>query len=242
MEKRNEAPLSQWVMDRLNVLTAPQGWEPDAAAGLQQFRSARATRMHQRRMLTWAAVGGIVVCGGALAFPGTRVLASRCINACLAQTSIPGPSSGNKAQPIQGRTPAPLFTLPDAFGKPLRLSDLQGRVVLLNFWATWCEPCKVEMPWFIELQRQYEASGVTVVGVAMDDNGRQSVSAFVGTMGINYRTVVGSDELARQYGGVDALPTTFLIDRHGRIADVCQGLQPKSTYESKLRSLIAEKD
>jgi peroxiredoxin len=241
MEKRNETQLSQWVMDQLNVLTAPQGWEPDAAAGLQQLRSARATRRRQRQAWTWAAVGGIALCGVALAFPGTRVLASRCINACLTPTSIPGLSLGNKALPTEGRPPAPLFTLPDAFGRPLKLSDLQGRVVLLNFWATWCEPCKVEIPWFVELQRQYEASGVTVVGVAMDDDGWQSVRAFVGTMGINYGTVVGSDELARQYGGVEALPTTFLIDRHGRIASVYQGLQPKNTYESKLRSLIAEK-
>jgi peroxiredoxin len=242
MEKHNDAQLSQWVTDRLSVLTAPQGWEPDAAAGLQQLRGDRTTRLRQRRAWNWAAAGGIVLCAGALAFPGTRVLASRCINACLAQTSIPGPLLGKKALPIDGRTPAPLFTLPDASGTPLRLSDLQGRVVLLNFWATWCEPCKEEMPWFIELQRQYEAAGVTVVGVAMDDEGWQSVSAFVGTVGINYRTVVGSDELARQYGGVEALPTTFLIDRHGRIAAVYQGLQPKNTYESKLRSLIAEKD
>jgi cytochrome c biogenesis protein CcmG/thiol:disulfide interchange protein DsbE len=242
MEKRNEVPVSQWVMDQLNVLAAPQGWEPDMAEGLQQFRTARATSMHQRRTWTWATAGGIVLCAGALAFPGTRVLASRCINACLAQTSIAGPPSGNKALPTEGRTPAPLFTLPDDFGRPLKLSDLQGRVVLLNFWATWCEPCKVEMPWFIELQRQYEASGVTVVGVAMDDEGWQSVSPFVGRMGINYRTVVGSDELARKYGGVDALPTTFLIDRRGRIAAVYQGLQPKNTYESKLRSLMTEKD
>jgi peroxiredoxin len=242
MEKRNEAELSQWVRDQLDVLTAAQDWEPDAAAGLQQFRSARSSRMRQRRAWTWAAAGGIVLCAGALAFPGTRVLASRCINACLAQTSILGAPPGNRALPAEGRTPAPLFTLPDAFGRPLRLSDLQGRVVLLNFWATWCEPCKVEMPWFIELQRQYDASGVTVVGVAMDDEGWQSVRPFVGAMGINYRTVAGNDELASQYGGVNALPTTFLIDRHGRIAAVYQGLQPKNTYESKLRSLIAEKD
>jgi len=241
MEKRSEAQLSQWVMDQLNVWTAPQGWEPDAAAGLEQLRTARATRMRHRRAWTWAAAGGIVLCAGALAFPGTRVLASRCISACLAQTSIAGPASGNKPLPTEGRTPAPLFTLLDARGRPLRLSDLQGRVVLLNFWATWCEPCKVEIPWFIELQRQYEASGVTVVGIAMDDEG-QSVSPFVDTMGINYRTVIGSDELASQYGGVDALPTTFLIDRHGRIAAEYQGLQPKNTYESKLHSLIAEKD
>lgn len=242
MEQRNEMDTRLWVMDRLNDLTAPEGWEPDVASGLQQFRTGRATRMHRRRAWAWAVAGGVVLCAAVLCFPGTRVLAGRCINACLAQASFAGPPAGKKGLLLEERTPAPLFTLLDAFGNTVKLSDLQGRVVLLSFWATWCEPCKLEIPWFIELQRQYKASGVAVVGVAMDDEGWQSVSPFLGRIGINYRVVVGNDELAKQYGGVEALPTTFLIDRRGRIAAVYQGLQPKNTYESKVRSLIEEKD
>jgi cytochrome c biogenesis protein CcmG/thiol:disulfide interchange protein DsbE len=138
------------------------------------------------------------------------------------------------------RKPAPDFMLKDADGKPARLSDYRGKVVLLDFWETTCVPCKVEIPWFVELQRKLRDRGFETLGVAMDEAGWESVKPFAAKMGINYRLVIGNEQLAQSYGGVDALPTTFLIDRAGRIAAVHVGLTGKQEFESGIEELLQE--
>lgn len=136
------------------------------------------------------------------------------------------------------RKPAPDFSLQDADGRTVQLSDYRGKVVLLNFWATWCGPCKMEIPWFVEFERKHKDQGFAVVGISMDEDGWQAVKPFVSKLGINYRILLGSDSIAQLYGGVDSLPTTFVIDREGRIAAVHIGLVSKSSYERDINEIL----
>jgi peroxiredoxin len=136
------------------------------------------------------------------------------------------------------RHQAPDFALKDADGRVVRLSDYRGKVVLLDFWATWCGPCKIEIPWFMQLERQYKDRGFAVLGVSMDDDGWESVKPFLSELGVNYRVVIGDDKTAQLYGGIDALPTTFLIDRTGKIAAVHVGLASRKDFVDGVEELL----
>lgn len=136
------------------------------------------------------------------------------------------------------RKPAANFTLLDSNGAKVTLASLKGKVVLLNFWATWCGPCQVEIPWFIEFNKNYKARGLAVVGVSMDEDGWKSVKPYLATKKIDYPIVVGTEDVAKAYGGVDSLPSTFVIDRDGKIAFSHSGLVGKDTYETEIRSLL----
>jgi peroxiredoxin len=143
-------------------------------------------------------------------------------------------------KPDKERHQAPDFTLKDADGRLVRLADYRGKVVLLDFWATWCGPCKIEIPWFIEMQRNSKDRGLAVLGVAMDDEGWEVVKPFLSDLAVNYRVVMGNDTTAQLYGGVDALPTTFLIDRAGKIAAVHVGLASKKDFEDGIEQLLQQ--
>src|SRR5215472_10820174 len=141
-------------------------------------------------------------------------------------------------KPDKERKPAPDFALKDADGKTVRLSDYKGKVVLLDFFATWCGPCKIEIPWFKEFERKNKDRGFSVLGVSMDDEGWEVVKPFLQDLGVNYRVVIGNDMTAQSYGGVDALPTAFLIDRAGRIAAVHVGLAGRKDFENGIEKLL----
>lgn len=136
------------------------------------------------------------------------------------------------------RKPAPDFTLKDADGRELKLSDFKGRVVLLNFWATWCGPCKFEIPWFIEFQKKYKDKGFTVIGVSMDEEGWEVVKPYLTDKAVNYPVVIGTDPVAQTYGGIDSLPSTFMIDKEGRIASAHIGLAAKKDFEDEINELL----
>ena len=123
------------------------------------------------------------------------------------------------------RKAAPDFALKDSSGATVHLSDYKGKVVLLDFWATWCGPCKIEIPWFMEFEQQYKDRGFAVLGVSMDEGGWDDVKPYIEERKINYRILMGTDAVGQSYGGVDSLPTTFLIDRSGRIAAVHVGIE-----------------
>ena len=146
--------------------------------------------------------------------------------------------SAAAVKPNKERKPAPEFTLKDSDGKQVKLSDYRGKVVLLDFWATWCGPCRIEIPWFIEMQRKNKDKGFEVLGVAMDDEGWEAVKPFLQELSVNYRIVMGNDATAQAYGGVDALPTTFLIDREGKIAAIHVGLASKKDFEDGVEELL----
>ena len=141
-------------------------------------------------------------------------------------------------KPDKERHDAPDFALKDADGKVVHISDYKGKVVLLDFWATWCGPCKIEIPWFVDLQRKNKDRGFEVLGVSMDEEGWETVKPFLSEMGVNYRVVIGNDSTAQLYGGVDAMPTTFLIDRSGKIAAVHVGLASRKEFVDEVEQLL----
>jgi len=141
-------------------------------------------------------------------------------------------------KPQKDRHAAPDFALKDSTGKTLKLSDYRGKVVLLNFWATWCEPCQVEIPWFIEFEKTFKDRDFSVIGVSMDDDGWDSVKPFIAQQKINYPVVVANDDVSRKYGSIESLPTTFILDRSGRIAAMHIGLVSKSVYRNDIEHLI----
>lgn len=136
--------------------------------------------------------------------------------------------------------PAPDFTLESIDGKNIQLSSYKGQAVLLNFWATWCGPCKIEMPWFVELQKEYGPQGLQIVGVAMDDASKDEIAKFVKEMGVNYPILLGKEAVGQDYGGVNVLPTTFFIDRDGKIVAREFGLQSRSLFVDNIRKSLSQ--
>jgi peroxiredoxin len=141
-------------------------------------------------------------------------------------------------RPAKDRKKAPEFKLKDSDGKIVSLSEYKGKAVLLNFWATWCGPCKVEIPWFIEFEQKFKDKGFAVLGVAMDEEGWEIIKPYITEKKVNYRILAGDDSTAQLYGGVESLPTTFLIDKNGMIAGVHVGLVSKSEYEKDILALL----
>jgi peroxiredoxin len=155
-------------------------------------------------------------------------------------STLPAPASNTVAS-LQGNVQgvaAPDFTLKSLDGKDVRLSDYKGKAVLLNFWATYCQPCKIEMPWFAELNKQYAPQGLEVVGVAMDDVGPDTIKQFATDLGVNYPILIGKESVADLYGGMQFLPTTFYIDRQGKIVDRVFGLVSHSQIEDDIKKSL----
>lgn len=156
----------------------------------------------------------------------------------VAGCSRPSNAPTSELKPETQRKPAPNFSLKDADGKPVNLTDFRGKVVLVNFWATWCGPCEAEIPWFIEFEQKYKDRGFAVLGVSMDDDGWKSVRPFVASHKINYRIVIGSEVVSQQFGEINALPTSFVLDRQGRIATSHEGLIDKVDYQNEIVKLL----
>ena len=135
---------------------------------------------------------------------------------------------------------APDFSLTDLNGQPLNLASYRGKVVLLDFWATWCTPCRAEIPHFIEFQNNYSGQGFQVIGISMDDD-LKPVQPFYKEFKMNYPVALGSDKLAQSYGGILGLPVTFLIDRDGRIAAKYVGAVDINTIDQAVKALLAKK-
>jgi cytochrome c biogenesis protein CcmG/thiol:disulfide interchange protein DsbE len=172
----------------------------------------------------------------------TAAIATALLLGCLLPGCATGPHTVRAAsvKSDKERKAAPDFALKDADGKTVHLADYKGKVVLLDFWATWCGPCKIEIPWFTDLEHKWKDKGFEVLGVAMDDNGWEDVKPFLAEMKMNYRVVIGDDAAAQAYGGVDSLPTTFLIDKQGKIAAIHIGLTARKDFEDGIDELLQE--
>ncbi|HXE92099.1 MAG TPA: TlpA disulfide reductase family protein [Terriglobales bacterium] len=144
------------------------------------------------------------------------------------------PAAGGKLRGNPQGALAPDFTLQSLDGRTVRLADLRGKAVVLNFWATWCGPCKIEMPWLDEFQKKYSAQGVEVIGVSMDED-RSKVGPFIQELGVGYTILHGTEEVGDAYGGVQFLPATFYIDREGKIVDRVFGLVSHSEIEGNIK-------
>jgi cytochrome c biogenesis protein CcmG/thiol:disulfide interchange protein DsbE len=158
--------------------------------------------------------------------------------------------SGGEPQylsPLLGK-PAPAFTLEDLSGKKLSLADYKGKAVLINFWATWCAPCKIETPWLIELRNQYAAQGFEVLGISADDLDRadsqklseekRQIARFVQQERIPYPVLIDADSISQPYGGLDSLPTSFYVSRNGVVVAAQLGLTSKEEIEANIKKAL----
>jgi thiol-disulfide isomerase/thioredoxin len=132
---------------------------------------------------------------------------------------------------------APDFQLTNLNGKPVTLAGSHGKVILLNFWATWCGPCRAEIPDLVALQNKYK-DRLQILGLIVDDDDQDAIKSFVADFGINYPVALASDEIRFQYGGVAALPTSFVLDTEGRVVQKHEGLRDPLLYETEIRSLL----
>ncbi|MEO7166457.1 MAG: TlpA disulfide reductase family protein [Chthoniobacterales bacterium] len=134
---------------------------------------------------------------------------------------------------------APNWELKDVEGKPVKLSDYKGKVILLNFWATWCPPCRDEIPDLIALQQRYAPQGLVVIGMSVDRGGAEMVRRFATKMGINYPVVMADQKTAASYGDFSAIPTSFFINRKGEIVGERGGAADEATFEAEITPLLA---
>jgi len=164
-------------------------------------------------------------------------------------TRVKAKSPGSGAIPVESiaGTPAPDVIFKDLDGKDVPLSSFKGKVVLINFWATWCDPCYIEIPWLIEMQQKYGAKGFTVLGVSMDDEGRAAVAPFLAKerfnvngqkLPMNYPIVLGNDDVATKFGGLLGYPTSFLISKDGKEIKKIQGLIPFEEITKAIESQL----
>lgn len=140
---------------------------------------------------------------------------------------------------LRGKT-APAFTLSTLDGKKVSLSDYKGHAVLVNFWATWCAPCKIEMPWFEELRKQYAGQGFEILGLTADaDAGKDVIAKTAQKIGVTYPILLATDKIEDAYGGIDYLPMSFYVDRNGKVVEATAGLSSKDEIEANIKKTIA---
>jgi len=233
MEENN-----QWVDDRLAKLNPEGDWQPHVTTALSRFEDRRSERRWPRA-IPLAIVGLICV----LLFPAPRAAAQRmivtpCLEACQSLAMSPPDmnySLNRMFWTIHGwmGLTAPDFTATDATGAQFQLSENAGKIVLLNFWATWCAPCKKEIPWFTDFQREYGNDGLVVIGVSMDEDGWKAVRPVIESKKINYRVAIGDEALSKKWG-LESLPQTMLISRDGRVLIKHVGISSKDQYEREI--------
>jgi thiol-disulfide isomerase/thioredoxin len=153
-----------------------------------------------------------------------------------------GSAGQDPAPKLQGKV-APGFTLVDLQGKKVSLADYKGKPVLVNFWATWCGPCKLEMPWFEEFSKKYQPQGLVILGLAADDAGKSVIADTARKSGVTYPILLADDKIEEAYGGVDYLPESFYVDRQGKVLIETAGVSSegggKDEIEANIRKLVA---
>ncbi|NOX37462.1 MAG: TlpA family protein disulfide reductase [Calditrichaeota bacterium] len=133
---------------------------------------------------------------------------------------------------------APDFALEDHQGNIVRLADFRGKVTIINFWATWCGPCREEIPGFVRLYDRYKDDGLAIIGISLDRPGWEVVRPFMEKYNINYPIVLGNQKVVLDYGGIQAIPTTFIVNRQGHIVDRIIGYRPEAFFEKRIKELL----
>jgi cytochrome c biogenesis protein CcmG/thiol:disulfide interchange protein DsbE len=153
------------------------------------------------------------------------------------------------SSPLLGK-PAPNFSLEDLSGKKVSLADYKGKALLINFWATWCGPCKLETPWLVELRNQYQAKGFEIVGISAEDDevtpadragwakDKAAIASFVKQEHVAYPVLIGGDSISNTYGGLEAMPTSFWVDRSGKVISAQMGITSKDDMEAKIKKAL----
>jgi len=192
-------------------------------------------------------LAAIVLVLGVLLWSGVRNLRQRRLAMQQAQSKIvtltkESPEEGSGAPDAQGASMkgkvAPAFTLVDLAGKKVSLAQFKGHPVVVNFWATWCGPCKLEMPWFEEFRQKYQAQGFEILGIAEDDAGKDEIAKTAKKVAVTYPILLTDGKVAPAYGGVDMLPTSFYIDRKGLVTTETIGLASKDEVEANIKLLL----
>jgi peroxiredoxin len=226
----------EFVEKSLASLSEPEGFEPNAARARVQFKVRQAPM--SRRWL-WTAVPVAAALLIAMVLPATRASANVQQPAILFEhihfmlayhwDALVGL--------IHGSQTAPNFRLTDSNGNTVKLSSYRGKVVLLNFWATWCQPCKAEVPWFVDLQKTY-ADDLVVLGVSFDEDGWDTVKPFIEQRHVNYPVMLAGPELPDVYRRIESLPATLIINRYGRVVADHLGLASKAQYEALIKDQL----
>jgi cytochrome c biogenesis protein CcmG/thiol:disulfide interchange protein DsbE len=232
----DDLELGRWIDAQLAELDRHDHWEPDASRALTNWQQASRRGAHRGRKLALAGALVAVMSAGVLAFPPAHALAERCLAACVDQSNKL--SAYVRGRPA--RLAAPDFSLTDRSGHVVSLSAYRGQVVLINFWATWCSPCKREIPWLVEFQTTYGDRGFTVLGLSVDEDGWTSVAPYLDAAAINYPVAIATDEVKTGYGGITAVPMSFVIDRNGRVASTHLGLLNKDDVEAEIVSALGK--
>ena len=164
-------------------------------------------------------------------------LCSAALSALLCTATFPARAQQPTIRFVRNPDPAPDFKLETLEGKPLSLAQYQGKVILLNFWATWCGPCRAEVPDLVALQEKYK-DRLQILGLVVDDDDQDAIKKFIVEFGINYPTALATEGIRMHYGGIPALPTSFIIDEQGRVVQKHEGLRDPVLYEVEIRSLL----
>jgi thiol-disulfide isomerase/thioredoxin len=254
MENNRELPVSRWVDERLATLSPESDWQPNTAKGFARFRELRDAGRRRSRirglMVAAATAAACLLLVSTLRAP--RVFAERCLNYCSEVLSLDGSTSNTArvdAKPEGGFQTAEeaRLLLPGLDGTDVTLEQYKGKVVLVNFWATWCQPCRVEIPWLLEFSERYGPQGLVIIGVAMDDEGKRVVEPWLrsqtfqvnGRPGMmNYKIVLGNEAIADKFGGMIGLPTSFLYARDGKRVKTVLGLLNHDDLEKAIEGQL----
>ena len=245
--RNDDFELGRWTDARLAELDRQDPSQPETTRAFARFQIAKSRDTHHGTRWAAAAVLVAATSVGVMAFPPAHALAARCVAACVDQSSkLSTFLWGRPAAPGRAATPlvapallvAPDFSLSDRSGHAVSLSAYRGRVVLLNFWATWCSPCKREVPWLVDFQRKYKDRGFTVLGLSLDDDGWTTLGPYMDDEAITYPVALATDDVVALYGGVGVVPMTFLVDRDGRISAKHLGLIDKDGVETEIQKAL----
>jgi thiol-disulfide isomerase/thioredoxin len=254
MENNRELPFDRWVDERLATLTPDSEWQPNAAKGFARFQEVHDGGRRRSRMrgimVAAATAAACLSLGATLRAP--RVFAERCLNYCSEVLSLDTSKSNADRVSVKPKGGSATgeeakLLLPGLDGMDVTLEQYQGKVVLVNFWATWCQPCRVEIPWLMEFNEKYGPQGLVIIGVAMDDGGKKVVEPWIrnqtfqigGQPGLmNYKIVLGNEAIADKFGGMIGLPTSFLYARDGKRVKTVPGLLNHDDLEKAIEGQL----